>query len=497
MFKKVLVANRGEIAVRVMQTLKLHSIRAVAVYSNPDHDALHAATADEAYALSGSTSAETYLRGERIIEIAKQCKADAIHPGYGFLSENAAFAEACRNAGITFIGPNPNAMRSMGDKVAAKQAMTAANVPVVPGWNAPADATSDEFRGQAGKIGYPVLIKAAAGGGGKGMRLVHDEYELAGALEAASREAKAAFANGRVFLEKYIAKPRHVEFQIFGDEHGHVVHLNERECSIQRRYQKLIEESPSVAMTPELRREMGQAAVRAGQAIGYTNAGTVEFLLDANGKFYFLEVNARLQVEHPVTEMTTRQDLVALQLRVAAGEKLPFGPDGIPPQGHAIECRICAEDAANNFMPSIGRIHVFRPPSGANIRVDTGVTEGAQVTVHYDPMLAKLIVWGQDRPDAIARMRRALRDFAILGATHNIDFLERVLAHPAFQSGDLHTHFLEEHPIAAESAPKSDETAAIIAALAQQSGPRGVAMAGAAQTAIHPSPWSSTSWRML
>ncbi|MBK8268312.1 MAG: ATP-grasp domain-containing protein, partial [Planctomycetes bacterium] len=356
MFKKILIANRGEIAVRIAQTVQELGITAVGVFSEPDRRAVHVSSMDEAYALEGSTSAESYLRIEKIIDIARKHGVDAIHPGFGFLSENEDFAQACADARITFIGPRPDVIRDMGDKIIAKEKFKAAGVPVVPGWSGEGNVSLDELKKIAAGVGYPVLIKAAAGGGGKGMRVVKAESDLQGALEAAQREANAAFGDARVFIEKYITRPRHIEFQIFGDSHGNVVHLFERECSIQRRHQKIVEESPSTALSDELRAKMGEAAVRAAKAIGYTNAGTVEFIVDESGSFYFLEVNTRLQVEHPVTEMVVGRDLVRAQIAVAAGEKLPFEQEQLRQTGHALEVRIYAEDASRNFMPSTGRI---------------------------------------------------------------------------------------------------------------------------------------------
>lgn len=494
MFKKVLVANRGEIAVRVMQTLTQMGIRTVAVYSQPDRAALHAAAADEAYPLHGTTAAETYLRGDHILAIAREHGCEAIHPGYGFLSENEDFAQACIDAGVAFIGPKPSAILSMGDKVLAKQTMAKAGVPIVPGWSGAMDTPIEAIRAEAERVGFPLLVKAAAGGGGKGMRLVKDEYELGAALEAAGREALAAFGDGRVFLEKYIARPRHVEFQIFGDNQGHAVHLFERECSIQRRYQKIIEETPSPVLTPALRQQMGEAAVKAARAIGYTSAGTVEFLVDDKGAFYFLEVNTRLQVEHPITEVTLGQDLVRAQVLVAAGEPLPFTQETLRPSGHAIECRVCAEDAANNFMPSIGTLHRYRPPAGPNIRVDSGVAEGSTVSVYYDPMLAKLIVWGRDRGEAIERTLWALRNFVVLGVTTNIEYLQRVVDHPEFRAGRIHTHFLDEHPSLREAAAAPDE-AAVVAAWAAQFSGNGRAANGGGSRMEAASPWAGSGWR--
>jgi acetyl-CoA carboxylase biotin carboxylase subunit len=463
MFRKVLIANRGEIAVRIAQTLQEMGITAVAVYSDADRLALHVRAADEAYALEGVSSADTYLRGDKIIAIAKRCGATAIHPGYGFLSENDDFAQACADAGLTFIGPSPQVIASMGDKITAKKTFSDAGVPVVPGAILDADATRSATEAQ--RIGYPVLIKASAGGGGKGMRIVERAEQLTAAIDASSREAQAAFGDGRVFMEKYITRPRHVEVQIFGDTHGNVVHLFERECSIQRRYQKIIEESPSPALTPELREKMGRAAVAAAKAIGYANAGTVEFILAQDGQFYFLEVNTRLQVEHPVTEMVTQQDLVRAQLLVAAGEPLPFKQEQLRQSGHAIECRVYSEDAARGFLPSIGMLERYIQPTGPGIRVDSGVAEGSEVSVHYDPMLAKVIAWAPTREQAIAKMRWALDRYVVLGVTTNIEFLSQVLGHSEFAAGRIHTHFLTEHPVSAGANGHACDEALIAAAL--------------------------------
>ncbi len=497
MFKRILIANRGEIAVRVAQTVQEMGITAAVVHSDPDRSAPHVVAADEAYALEGKTAAETYLRGEKIIEIARRNRIDAIHPGYGFLSENAAFAQACGEAGITFIGPSPEVIRATGNKIAAKKALAAAGVPVVPGWTGTGQEEPKRFVAEAKRIGYPVLVKAASGGGGKGMRLVREERDLPASVEAAQREANAAFGDSQVFLERYIERPRHVEFQIFGDSHGNVVHLFERECSIQRRHQKILEETPSPALTPQLRASMGEAAVRAARAVKYTNAGTVEFLLDASGEFYFLEINTRLQVEHPVTELTTGHDLVRAQILVAAGERLPFTQDDLRQDGHAIEVRICAEDAGRDFMPSIGTIDVYAPPTGPGIRVDSGVTRGSEVSVYYDPMLAKLIVNGHTRADALEKMGWALQRFAVLGVTTNIQFLRRLIQHPEVQAGRLHTQFLQEHAIASnvKSVPRE---AIVVAALAGQKAPRrdagAVAGHGTSLDGLN-APWRSGTWR--
>ncbi len=447
MFKKVLIANRGEVAVRITNTLQQMGIVAVAVHSQPDRWGLHVRRADEAYALEGESAADTYLRIDRIIDIAKSCGADAIHPGYGFLSENAEFAQACSDAGIVFIGPSPDVIRKMGDKMIAKTTLADAGVPVVPGYWDDGNADVATLEKQAERIGYPVLIKAAAGGGGKGMRVARDVKELRSGLDVARRESVSAFGDDRVFLEKYVASPRHVEFQIFGDSTGRTVHMFERECSIQRRHQKIIEESPSPALTPELRDEMATAAVRTAQAIGYEGAGTVEFILDESGAFYFLEVNTRLQVEHPITEMRLRLDLVRLQIEVAAGLPLPFEQVDLVPTGHAIECRVYAEDAARGFLPSVGTIRHFDAPVGANVRLDSGVQAGDEVTVYYDPMLAKLVVWGMSREEALSRMVWALRRFAVTGVTTNIAFMAKVIGDPAFVRGEYDTHFLDSFAV--------------------------------------------------
>ncbi|MBI1825070.1 MAG: acetyl-CoA carboxylase biotin carboxylase subunit [Planctomycetes bacterium] len=464
MFKRVLIANRGEIAVRVAATLQQMGITAIAVNSDPDRGALHVTSADEAYPLEGSAAAETYLRIDKLIDIARKNKVDAIHPGYGFLSENGKFAAACENAGITFIGPKAEVIRRMGNKVEAKQVVQQVGVPIVPGWSGGATSTK-ELAIEAKRIGFPLLIKAAAGGGGKGMRLVTNAAEFTDAVESARREATAAFGSDQVFLEKYIARPRHVEFQIFGDEHGNVVHLFERECSVQRRHQKVVEESPSPALTPELRSKMGDAAVRAAKAVGYSNAGTVEFLLGEDGQFYFLEMNTRLQVEHPVTEMITGLDLVRLQLEIASGGKLTFTQDGLLQTGHAMECRIYAEDTARGFLPSTGTLLAYEAPRGPGIRVDSGFEEGSEVTVHYDPMLAKLIVWDRGRDESIRKMQWALERFVVLGVTTNIGFLRALLANPEFRGGRLHTHFLEEQRIVEDSGDAPPVESLIAAAL--------------------------------
>ncbi len=449
--RTLLIANRGEIAVRVMRTARAMGMRTVAVHSDPDAAALHVREADLAVPLGGTSSAESYLRVDAIIAAAQAAGADAIHPGYGFLSEKAELARACDAAGIVFVGPPAAAIEAMGDKITAKRLMEEAGVPCVPGWTGEADAPVDEIAAAADAVGYPVMIKAAAGGGGKGMRVVSARDGVAAAVEAARREAGAAFGDSRVFLERFVARARHVEFQVFADAHGNVVHLFERECSIQRRHQKIVEEAPSVAVDADLRARMGAAACAAARAIDYVGAGTIEFMLAADGSFFFLEMNTRLQVEHPVTELTTGQDLVRAQLLVAGGEPLPFRQEDLGQHGHAIECRLYAEDPARDFMPSTGILHVYDPPEGPGVRVDSGVAAGDAVTPHYDPMLAKLVVHGVDRADAIARTRAALEDFAVLGVTTNVAFLDALMAHEAFAAGDLHTGFLEEHRIVVDA----------------------------------------------
>ena len=446
MFSKVLVANRGEIAVRINQTLRAMGIAPVALYSDPDAGAPHVTTAEQAVALSGSTAEETYLNIPRIIQAARDCVADAIHPGYGFLSENPQFARACRQAGIAFIGPTADSMALLGDKLRSKEIAQRAGVPVVPGSAEclPGDPAAAEF---ADRWGFPLLVKAAAGGGGRGMRVVNGRQELDAAIELASREAQAAFGDGRVFLERYVTNPRHVEIQVLADGSGHTIHLGERECSIQRRHQKIIEETPSPALTPELRQCMGAAAVAVAREAGYVNAGTVEFLLDSRtGEFYFLEMNARLQVEHPVTEAVLGLDMVEWQLRIAAGGRLTLRQEDIRPRGHAIECRIYAEDPYHDFVPSTGPLLRWRPPSGPGIRLDNGVTQGQEVSIYYDPMLAKLIAWAPDRNLSLWRMDVALSQFLVLGVITNIPLLRAVVGHPQFQRGEYDTGFLEWNP---------------------------------------------------
>ena len=444
MFKKILIANRGEIALRVIRTCREMGIASVAVYSDIDRESPFVYHADEAYALGGATSQESYLRGDKIIEIARKSGAEAIHPGYGFLSENADFAEAVHQAGLTFIGPTAEAIRLMGNKTVARKRMISHGVPTVPGTE---DAIRDKAAARliAREVGYPILIKAAAGGGGKGMRLVESEEQFDEAMESAAREAQAAFGNAAVYIEKFVEEPRHIEFQILADAEGKTIHLGERECSIQRRHQKVIEESPSSLLDEDLRKRMGEAAVKAAQACGYRNAGTIEFLVDKHRNFYFLEMNTRLQVEHPVTEMVTGLDLVCEQIKIAAGDPMTLDTNVESFWGHAIECRIYAENPANNFAPSPGKILFLRPADGPGIREDSGVTQGSEISLYYDPMISKLVAWGNNRDHAIRRMLRALREYELLGVHTIIPFLIRVLEHPKFREGKFTTKFIEEY----------------------------------------------------
>jgi acetyl-CoA carboxylase biotin carboxylase subunit len=454
MFKKVLVANRGEIAVRVIRACRELGIRSVAVYSDVDRASLHVRKADEAYHIGPATATESYLNIGKILGVAKLSGADAIHPGYGFLSENATFARACEEAGVKFIGPPATAMEMMGSKTRARQHMEKARVPFVPG--SLRGMEFEQTREVAEKIGYPVMLKAAAGGGGKGMRLVRDPQELKSAFENARSESQRAFGDSEVYLEKYIENPRHIEVQIIADEHGNCVYLGERECSVQRRHQKVLEESPSPIVTPEMRRQMGEIAVQAAKACGYTNAGTIEFIADQKGNFYFLEMNTRLQVEHPVTELVTGHDLVHLQFRVASGELLPFQQEDIRIRGHAIECRIYAEDPDNNYFPSPGKITLLLAPSGPGIRRDSGMYEGWSVPIDYDPLLAKLIGYGATRDEAISRLQRALYEYFVGGIKTNISLFRRILADADFRAGRLDTGFLDRLLAKPEETPPED-----------------------------------------
>ena len=444
MIKKVLIANRGEIAVRVIRTCREMGILSVAVYSDADRRALHVRYADEAYHIGPSPSRESYLNGDKIIEVALKAGADAIHPGYGFLSENADFARKCAEAGIIFIGPDPDAIDQMGDKITARQTMIEAGVPVVPGTQQKI-SDMETVRRIVNEIGLPVIIKASAGGGGKGMRLVRQYEDLISAVKMAQSEALSAFGDDTVYIEKYVESPHHIEFQILADRHGNVVHLFERECSIQRRHQKVIEETPSPFITPELREQMGQAAVAAAKAVNYVGAGTIEFLVDANYNFYFLEMNTRLQVEHPITERVIGIDLVKEQIQIASGLPISFKQHEIAQHGHAIECRILAEDPFNNFMPSPGLIRHISEPNGLGVRTDGYAYEGYEIPIYYDPMISKLITWGRNRTEAIDRMKRALFEYKITGVKTSIRFLERIMDNHDFRMGNYNTHFIPEH----------------------------------------------------
>jgi acetyl-CoA carboxylase biotin carboxylase subunit len=465
-FKRVLIANRGEIAVRVIRTLRELDVASIAIFSEPDRTALHVLMADEAYPVGPGPSSQSYLNLERVIETAKRARADAVHPGYGFFAENEAFARACEEAGIAFIGPRPATIAALGDKLAARAAALRAGVPVIPGSDGPV-ATLDEARAIAKRIRYPLMLKAAAGGGGKGMRVVADEKELTTAWDLTRGESRAAFGDDRVFIERAISRPRHVEAQILGAADGTVFFLGERECSVQRRHQKLLEETPSPAFDPKTRAAFGTAACRVAGEVGYLNAGTVEFILDEDGQFYFLEVNTRLQVEHPVTEMVTGLDLVAEQIRVAEGRAPSFGDAPPEARGWSMEARIIAEDPQMNFVPSAGRVDRVRFPQGPGIRNDAGFYRGYDVPVFYDSLLAKLVVWGTDREHARRRMARALGEYVLEGVRHNIAFHRWLVAHPAFAAGHLSTRFLEEHfrPEALDPTPEATRVAILAAAL--------------------------------
>src|SRR5262245_13888150 len=475
--RRVLIANRGEVAVRIARACRAVGLECVAVASDADVSAPHALAADRMVRIGPAPARESYLHVPALLDAAKTSGADAVHPGYGFLAENAAFARAVESAGLTWIGPPPDAIATMGDKLAARKAAVAAGVPVVPGSEV---AANDAARAaaDADKVGYPLLVKAAAGGGGKGMRVVRHAGELRAALEAAAREAEGAFADGRVYLERLLERPRHVEIQVLADRHGTAVHLGERECSVQRRHQKIVEESPCPVMTPALREQMAAAALAAARAVQYVNAGTVEFLLDASGKFYFLEMNTRLQVEHPVTELVTGIDMVVAQLRVARGEPLGFSQADVLLEGHAIEVRLYAEDPQAAFLPSAGPLFVWQAPAGPGVRVDAGVASGMTIPVDYDPMLAKIAAWASSREGAIERLRAALRDTVALGPATNLAFLGDVLDHAAFRAGDTHTAFVDEHLAGWRQATPDLDEAALAAALAARGGATLVGSAG-------------------
>ncbi|MBN1680316.1 MAG: acetyl-CoA carboxylase biotin carboxylase subunit [Anaerolineae bacterium] len=467
MIKKILIANRGEIAVRVIRACReLGGIETVAVYSDADRESLHVRYADEAYRIGPPAPRDSYLNIDRLLEVAKLSGADAVHPGYGFLSEQAAFAEACEAEGLVFIGPTPDAMRQMGDKLAARAIMQKAGVPVIPGTQP--GLSDDDLIRAADQIGYPLMVKAAAGGGGKGMRVVRDPAQLKAALAAAHREAEAAFGDGTIYLERLLENARHIEFQILADMHGNTIHLGERECSIQRRHQKLFEESPSPFMDDDLRERMGQAAINAARAVDYVNAGTVECLVTADRQFYFLEMNTRIQVEHPVTELVTGVDMVKEQIRIARGRRM--GPEGgVTLKGWAVECRINAEDPYNNFMPSVGQITIHIAPTGPGIRLDSGIYAGYEVTPYYDSMLAKVIAWGETRGEALLRMRRALSEYQIMGLKTNLPFHQKLIDSTRFLAGRYDTHFVEDYMAMRDegSSREQVEAAAILATLVE------------------------------
>src|SRR5690625_2750603 len=463
MIKKILIANRGEIALRIMKTARSMGIKTVAIFSKIDRDAAHVLFADESVCIGPAPSNESYLKGDEIIEIARELNVDAIHPGYGFLSENADFAEKVEAAGLKFIGPKSHAIRVMGSKLAAKETVKAYDIPMVPGTN---EAITDisEAKQIAAEIGFPILIKASAGGGGKGMRIVEHENEFEQQMKRAISEAENAFGDGSVFIEKFVTSPRHIEIQVLADAHGNVVHLFERECSIQRRHQKVVEEAPSAVLTPEKRNLMGAAAVNVAKSCDYVGAGTVEFLLDENHNFYFLEMNTRLQVEHPVTELITGLDLVELQIRIANGELLPFTQEELKIKGHAFELRVYAEDPADNFMPSVGILKRYQPPKGEHIRVDDGYREDMEVPIQYDPMLSKLIVYGDTRAEAIQHMVDAISKYQVEGVKTTLDFGQFVFEHPAFQEGNFDTNFVTNHYLD-DRRKTMDEEEARVAAL--------------------------------
>jgi acetyl-CoA carboxylase biotin carboxylase subunit len=491
MFNKILIANRGEIAVRIMKACRELGIKSVAVYSTIDRNALHVQVADEAVCIGGAPPGESYLNIEAIIEAVKKAGAEAVHPGYGFLAENYLFAQRCESENIVFIGPNSKAMKLVGDKVASREVTGKAGIPLIPGMKNKS-TNVDECLAEAEKIGYPVLLKASGGGGGKGMRVVNSRAELAAAVEAGMREAQAAFGDPSIYLEKFIEQPRHIEFQVLADNHGNAVHLFERECSIQRRHQKIIEETPSTALDEDLRRRMGETALKVVEVSGYTNAGTVEMLLDKNKNYYFLEVNARLQVEHPVTELVAGIDLVHAQIRLAAGEKLWLKQGQLGQKGHAIECRIYAEDPENNFLPSAGKILYMREPSGPGLRHDCGIYSGYEVSVYYDPILSKLIAWAPDRELCCKRMATALAGFPILGIKTNVEFLKEVISHPEFLAGRTRTDFITRHMSNWKPASGEDvlNDALLAAAIYSK-------YAGKNAAAVYKSDEITSPWRMM
>ncbi len=464
MIKKILIANRGEIAIRVMNSCREMGIRSVAVYSEADRNSLHVRYADEAYLIGPAPSNQSYLNIDKIIEVAKKAGADAIHPGYGFLSENAGFSRRCQAEGIIFIGPDAHAIETMGDKITARKTMLAAGVPVVPGTTEPITDLEEAVK-TIREIGLPVMVKASAGGGGKGMRLVEKEEDILSSVQAAKSEALAAFGNDAVYIEKYINSPHHIEFQILADQHGNCIHLFERECSVQRRHQKVVEETPSPIMTPEVRAEMGRHAVAAAQAVNYAGAGTIEFITDDNLNYYFLEMNTRLQVEHPITEQVTGVDLVREQIHIANGEKLRYRQQDLTQHGHAIEVRVYAEDTDNNFMPSPGKIKFIHFPLGPGVRHDSYVYSGYEIPIYYDPMISKLVVWGNSREEAIDRMKRALDTYVITGVKTSIPFLDRIMDVPEFRKGGYTTHFIQKHEDVLKSQPVCSDACKDLAAI--------------------------------
>jgi acetyl-CoA carboxylase biotin carboxylase subunit len=494
MFKKILIANRGEIAVRVLRACHEMSIAAVVVYSDVDRASLHVRKADEAYPIGPAAASESYLNITKILDVAQRSGADAIHPGYGFLSENAKFAQACTDAGVKFIGPTPAAMEAMGSKTRARQAMEKAGVPFVPGTSRGVES-SEEAEMVAASIGYPVMLKAAAGGGGKGMRLVNAREQLKSSLDAARSEAERSFGDSEVYIEKAIINPRHIEMQVLADEYGNTVYLGERECSLQRRHQKVLEEAPSPIVDADMRRRMGEVTVRVAQAAGYTNAGTVEFLVDEEKNFYFLEMNTRLQVEHPVTELITGLDLVHLQIRIAAGEKLPFSQDDITIRGHAIECRIYAEDPDNNYFPSPGKISLLLAPSGPGVRRDSGMYEGWNVPIDYDPLLAKLVGYGTDRDQAIARLTRALSEYFVGGIKTNISLFRRILCDPDFRAAKLDTGFLDRMLKRSEHKDVDARAAEVAAIAAGMFAALGAGAESASPTDLRPASPTLSNWK--
>jgi acetyl-CoA carboxylase biotin carboxylase subunit len=498
MFKKILIANRGEIAVRILRACRELGIQSVAVFSDADRKSLHVRLADEAYSIGPAPSRESYLRIDKLMDVARQAGCDAMHPGYGFLAENATLPRACTDAGVTFIGPPAEAMEALGSKTAGRQIARRSGVPIVPGTNDPIENSSDA-KALALDMGYPALLKAVAGGGGKGMRVVYSDAEFDAAFRDASSEAMNAFGDARLYLEKYLERPRHVEIQIFADSHGRVVSLGERECSVQRRHQKVIEEAPSPIVTPDLRKKMGDAAVRLARAGGYVNAGTVEFLVDAHLNFYFLEVNTRLQVEHPVTEQVTGLDLVKLQIAIAAGHRLPFAWESITPRGHAMEVRLYAEDPDNNFFPSPGKILSCHVPSGPGIRLDDGVYEGWTVPNDYDPLLSKLIAWGNSREETIARLRRALEEYTLTGIKTNAGLFRRILDEPDFLRGEIHTKWLDEllrRPRLASASTEEQNGAADAAAIAAALWQANQGGANSATCASATNPGQPSRWKL-